>query len=173
MRHTEVHAVEPAQILLSLRGVDAKVWIDETEVDDQLSGASSIKYEFWERNSVDGGQGLRAPVGTLIEFKRAWLDTDGIERRDPDKARRSLNLVLVHQGPQTEETHQFDGRINHGVSAWSQIVRSEVPTRGRPRPKENWCLWILCASSIPAIVTAALANDLKPRMGPHLCLIAR
>jgi hypothetical protein len=77
------------------------------------------------------------------------------------------------KGTQSEETHQFDVRIDHGVSAWSQIVRSEVPTRGRPRPNENWCLWILCASSIPAIVTAALANDLKPRMGPHLCLIAR
>jgi putative transposase len=50
----------------------------------------------------------------------------------------------------------------------SQIVRSEAPTRGRTRPNENWCLWILCASSIPAIVTAALANDLKPRMSPHL-----
>jgi hypothetical protein len=77
------------------------------------------------------------------------------------------------KGTQSEETHQFDVRIDHGVSAWFQIVRSEVPTRGRPRPNENCRLWILCASSIPAIVTAALANDLKPRMGPHLCLIAR
>ena len=77
------------------------------------------------------------------------------------------------KGTQREETHQFNVDIDHGVSAWSQIVRSEAPTRGRPRPNENWCLWILCASSIPAIVTAALANDLKPRMGPHLCLIAR
>jgi hypothetical protein len=77
------------------------------------------------------------------------------------------------KGTQSEDTHQFDGRIDHRVSAWSQIVRSEVPARGRPRPNENWCLWILCASSIPVIVTTALANDLKPRMGPHLCLIAR
>jgi hypothetical protein len=29
------------------------------------------------------------------------------------------------------ETHQFDVRIDHGVSAWSQIVRSEAPARGR------------------------------------------
>src|ERR1700730_15483969 len=77
------------------------------------------------------------------------------------------------KGTQSEESQQFDVRIDHGVSAWSQIVRSEAPTRGRPRPNENWRLWILCASSIPAIVTAALTNDLKPRMGPHLCLIAR
>jgi hypothetical protein len=77
------------------------------------------------------------------------------------------------KGAPSEESQQFDVRIDHGVSAWSQIVRNEAPTRGRPRPSENWCLWILCASSIPAIVTAALANDLKPRMGPHLCLIAR
>jgi len=86
---------------------------------------------------------------------------------------RSIKGFWCITGTQSEETHRFDVRIDHGVSAWSQIVRSEVPTRGRPRPKENWCLWILCASSIPAIVTAALANDLKPRMGPHLCLIAR
>ena len=77
------------------------------------------------------------------------------------------------KGAQSEESQRFDVRIDHGVSALSQIVRKEVPTRGRPGPNENWCLWILCASSIPAIVTAALANDLKPRMGRHLCLIAR
>src|SRR4029077_5408187 len=30
------------------------------------------------------------------------------------------------KGTQNEETHQFDLRIDHSVSAWSQIVRSEV-----------------------------------------------
>jgi hypothetical protein len=86
-------------------------------------------------------------------------------------------LVIAGSGAsrslKARSTHQVDVRIDHGASALFQIVRKEVPTQGRPGPNENWCLWILCASSIPAIVTAALANDLKPRMGPHLCLIAR
>jgi hypothetical protein len=89
------------------------------------------------------------------------------------KTATALGRFWCIKGAQSKESQQFDVRIDHGVSAWSQIVRNEVPTRGRPRPNENWCLWILCASSIPTIVTAALANDLKPRMGPHLCLIAR
>src|ERR1019366_738797 len=97
----------------------------------------------------------------------------GVSRTGAKVSEHPVVWFWCIKGTQSEETHQFDVRIDHGVSAWSQIVRSEVPTRGRPRPKENWCLWILCASSIPAIVTAALANDLKLRMGPHLCLIAR
>jgi hypothetical protein len=34
------------------------------------------------------------------------------------------------KGTQREEMHQFNVHIDHGVSAWSQIVRSEAPTRG-------------------------------------------
>ena len=76
----------------SLRAVDAKVWIVEAEVEDQLSDpALALAYAPWEFNSPDG-QGLRAPVGTSIEAKGGWLDAHGAEKRDPLKAGRSLQI---------------------------------------------------------------------------------
>jgi hypothetical protein len=75
--------------------------------------------------------------------------------RHPNFGDTEPRVVLVQQGRSKRGVATVDVRIDHSFSALSQIVRNEVPTRGRPRPNENWCLWILCASSIPAIVTAA------------------
>jgi len=88
-RHTNVR---PDLIWTSLRAKDAKVWIVEDEVEDQLTDERpAISYPFWERNSLDG-QGLRAPVGNFLEVKGGWLDSEGIETRDPSKAHRSLHI---------------------------------------------------------------------------------
>ena len=82
----------PDRIRLSLRGTDAKVWIVEDEVEDQLAADHpAISYAPWERNTLDG-QGLRAPVGSLLEVKGAWLDSEGNERRNPIKSYRSLHI---------------------------------------------------------------------------------
>lgn len=84
--------VEAELILASLRAVDAKIWIVEAEVDDQLSDPNpAIAYEPWHFESPNG-QGLRAPVGTLLEVKGGWLDSHGNERRDPLKSSRSSHI---------------------------------------------------------------------------------
>jgi hypothetical protein len=77
----------------SLRGVDAKIWIATTkETDDQLSDPHpSIDYEPWERNEPNG-EGLRAPVGTMLVVKGAWLDTVGNEVRDELKTGRDTYI---------------------------------------------------------------------------------
>ncbi len=46
-------------------------------------------------------------------------------------------------------------------------------SRRRPRPNENCPLRIRCASSMPAIVMAAFANDLNPAIDAQRRLIAR
>lgn len=78
-----------AQIAASLRARQAKVWIVETEVEEQLlADVPSIVYPPWEFNEPNG-QGLRAPIGTLLEIKGGWLDTTDNEHLDPTKMRRS------------------------------------------------------------------------------------
>jgi hypothetical protein len=89
---TAQNSVPPSLVLKSLRCVDAKVWIDELEVEYQLSDANpAIAYDAWEFDSLDG-QGLRAPVGTRLEVKGGWLDARGDERRDSLKASRSVQI---------------------------------------------------------------------------------
>jgi hypothetical protein len=70
---------------------EAKTWIVEPEVEDQLSSEPAIIFAPWERESL-AGEGLRAPVGTLLEVKGGWLDASGAEQRNPNKAHRSLTL---------------------------------------------------------------------------------
>jgi hypothetical protein len=71
---------------------EAKVWIVESEVEDQLSDEQpSLVYAPWECESVSG-EGLRAPVGTSLEVKGGWIDSNRVERRNPAKAHRSLAL---------------------------------------------------------------------------------
>jgi hypothetical protein len=77
-----------SSVLASLRASRAKLWILESEVEQQLSDAPSIIFPAWEFESL-AGQGLRAPVGTLLEVKGAWMDPLGKEVLDPTKAHRS------------------------------------------------------------------------------------
>ena len=88
----EQSQISPLLVRASLRGVDAKVWILEAHVDEQLSDpVASLAYGPWEFDSPDG-QGLRAPVGTVLEVKGAWLDAAGFERRDLTKENRALRI---------------------------------------------------------------------------------
>lgn len=89
---SEQSQVPLALVRASLRGVDAKVWILEADVDTQLSDpVAALAYAPWEFDSPNG-QGLRAPVGTVIEVKGAWLDPAGVERRDPTKENRGVRI---------------------------------------------------------------------------------
>jgi hypothetical protein len=79
-------------IMTSLQGRQAKIWIDETEVDDQLTDPNpSIDYADWEFNDRDG-QGLRAPRGTKLEVKGGWVGPMGEEVINPSKNSRSGNI---------------------------------------------------------------------------------
>ncbi|MDQ6824845.1 MAG: GAF domain-containing protein [Candidatus Eremiobacteraeota bacterium] len=97
------------------------------------------------RRQDDSESALRAKMQDIIAERTAQLSRlsqELIRNSEEERAKLAgeLHEVLVHQGYAKRETHQFDVRIDHGVSARSQIVRSEAPTRGRPRPKENWRL---------------------------------
>lgn len=90
-------APETAQLPLitSLRGTDAKIWICEPEVETQLGkGKPEIRYAPWE-TLTETGVGLLAPLGTKLEIKGGWLDEQGLERRDPTKATRSIDIHLT------------------------------------------------------------------------------
>jgi hypothetical protein len=95
MRHTlnGGPGVTPLMVLSSLRAIEAKVWIVESEVDEQLSGPIAIDYPPWERNSLVG-EGLRAPRGVHLEVKGGWFDDGGNAQRNPNKTSRSL---MIHR----------------------------------------------------------------------------
>jgi hypothetical protein len=79
-------------VTTSLHGKQAKIWIDETEVDDQLTDPiPSIDYPDWEFNDRDG-QGLRAPRGTKLEVKGGWVGPRGEEVINAAKNSRSGNI---------------------------------------------------------------------------------
>jgi len=95
-RLLEVAAEHPTAthqfVMTSLQGKQAKIWIDETEVDDQLTDSiPSIDYPDWEFNDRDG-QGLRAPRGTKLEVKGGWVGSTGEEVINPSKNNRSGNI---------------------------------------------------------------------------------
>jgi len=84
--------VDPELVKASLRGKQAKVWIVESAVEDQLTAPEkSIVFPEWEFNEPDG-QGLRAPRGTLLEVKGGWLEQSGREVINPAKCQRSRNI---------------------------------------------------------------------------------
>jgi hypothetical protein len=89
----ELKAVAPPPpdwLQRSLRGRGAKVWIFESEVESQ-DADDVIIYEPWARQSL-AREGLRAPIGTLLEIKGAWLDSAGSEQQNPAKAHRSYTI---------------------------------------------------------------------------------
>ena len=59
------------------------------------------------------------------------------------------------------------------ASAIAHSAFRDQSWRRRPRPNENCPLRIRCASSMPAIVMAAFANDLNPAIDAQRRLIAR
>lgn len=92
------------KILVSLRGIDAKAWITESDLPD--ADEVHINYGPWVAKaeaSKKGGiadqaarasalVGVLAPVGTHIEIKGAWLTRQGNEWRDPRKAFRDQEI---------------------------------------------------------------------------------
>ena len=59
------------------------------------------------------------------------------------------------------------------ASAIAHSSLRDQPRRRRPRPNENCPFRMRWASSMPAIVIAAFANDLKPAIDAHRRLMAR
>ena len=80
------------RLLRSLRSKDAKIWIDELEVESQLGGhRAQIAFPPWVAGT-ESGVGLLAPIGHNLEVKGGWLNEAGEEVRDPHKARRSEEI---------------------------------------------------------------------------------
>jgi hypothetical protein len=59
------------------------------------------------------------------------------------------------------------------ASAIAHSAFRDQPRRRRPRPNENCPLRMRCASSMPAIVMVAFANDLNPAIDAQRRLIVR
>ena len=82
-------AAVDGRVTRSLLGAQAKVWIVEPEVEEQLGAPlPSIVFATWEFHASNS-QGLRAPRGTRLEVKGAWIDVTGNEAINPTKRRRS------------------------------------------------------------------------------------
>lgn len=80
---------------LSLGGEGAKIWIYELDVESHyFDETPEIDFERWRVNS-DTGAGLKAPRGTRLELKGAWLDADGEIRLDPYKTNRSADIHMT------------------------------------------------------------------------------
>jgi len=80
-------------ITTSLYGKQAKVWIDEAEVEDQLSDAvSHIVFAPWQFNEPNG-PGLRAPRGTKLGVKGGWVNSAGVEVVNAAKDGRSGHIT--------------------------------------------------------------------------------
>jgi hypothetical protein len=85
-------APSETEIAWSLCGSQAKIWIDEQEVETQLGSIEAqINYVPWARNS-ESGVGLLAPRGSRLEVKGGWLNPDQIIVDDPYKASRSEDI---------------------------------------------------------------------------------
>ena len=85
-------ATSASHIEWSLCGSQAKIWIDEDEVADQLGQTEpQIVYQPWSSNS-ESGVGLLAPRGTLLEVKGVWLSSEGIPTLDPAKSGRGKDI---------------------------------------------------------------------------------
>ncbi len=92
-------------VLASLRGTDAKVWINDGDLPDV--DETHINYQSWVAKAqastkgrladqaarANATVGILAPVGTHIEVKGAWLNSEGYEWRDPDKSRRAEEIL--------------------------------------------------------------------------------
>lgn len=95
-RFLEVAATHPTAtphfVATSLQGKQAKVWIVETEMENQLDDPNpSIVFPLWEFNEPNG-QGLRAPRGTKLEVKGGWVNSMGDEVINPFKNHRSSHI---------------------------------------------------------------------------------
>lgn len=103
-KRKEQHDLSTEKVLASLRGIDAKAWITESDLPDV--DEVHINYGLWVAKaeaSTKGGLadqaarasalvGVLAPVGTHIEIKGAWLTPQGDEWRDAKKAFRAQEI---------------------------------------------------------------------------------
>ncbi len=90
--------------LASLRGSDAKVWINDADL--PIVKEMHIDYRPWVAKALASRsgtladqaaraiaeEGVLAPVGTHLEIKGAWIMPNGHECRDPRKANRGQEI---------------------------------------------------------------------------------
>jgi hypothetical protein len=80
------------QVHWSLCGSEAKIWIYEDEVQDQLGRTEpEILYAPWEASS-ESGVGLLAPYGRKLHVMGGWLSPSDVVVPNPDKATRSADV---------------------------------------------------------------------------------
>jgi hypothetical protein len=105
--HLHEHIIPEQQLVASLRGEEAKLWIHESEVEAQLGeDCSAILYPPWQ-HATDSGVGLLAPVGKEIAVCGGWLDAQGNAHRNPSKltaAKKSIAPVIRETRSATSAT---------------------------------------------------------------------
>ncbi len=88
----------------SLRGFDAKIWINEEDLPD--IDEVHVDYPPWVKKARAASNGtladqaarasalagILAPIGAHLELKGAWVDSAGNECRDPAKANRASEI---------------------------------------------------------------------------------
>src|ERR1035438_2968165 len=93
-------------------------------------------------------------------------DSCGTEWLSPKLGSGATRDISIEIKPVVLRTYFYASAIAHSAFR-------DQPWPRRPRPNENCPLRIRCASSMPAIVMAAFANDLNPAIDAQRRLIAR
>jgi hypothetical protein len=76
----------------SIDASQAKIWIDEDEVQNHyLDDSPEIDFPRWLENS-EGGAGPRAPLGSRLVVCGGWIDQSGAQRLNPYKQMRSRQI---------------------------------------------------------------------------------
>jgi hypothetical protein len=84
-------SVASGLVAASLGGAQAKIWIDEQEVELQLGNiVPDLVFPQWGQEVQ--GAGLLAPVGHHLEVKGGWLSARGLEIWNPVKLQRSIQI---------------------------------------------------------------------------------
>lgn len=84
-----------ANIERSIDASQAKIWINEEEVQAHYYDDSpEIDYRPWRENS-ENGAGLRAPIGHRLVVYGGWLDQASSERLNPYKENRGVEIHRV------------------------------------------------------------------------------
>jgi hypothetical protein len=110
---TTKHTMMIDNFLASLKARSAKFWIDEQraraeKADDIRHLIVDLEVEPWlttarsyvaapsqeDPNTIKAVNGVKAPTGTVLEVKGAFIDEDGEEHIPEDKKDRSLQIHL-------------------------------------------------------------------------------
>jgi hypothetical protein len=100
------HQMPEARVMVSLLCCSAKIWIPESSINFDHSLIQDISVEAWCTKAREAAEaygpstmeqekaiwGIRAPTGTSLEVKGAFLDSEGYEVVHPEKVLRRFDI---------------------------------------------------------------------------------